>query len=1729
MITFIGRHGSQLLFTSDHHGVVVDTEFNMVVESGTPETLFSSRAWDRSNLTVDQNYLALANLSLNTLDAKSITAAAGRMYTIPKAAQAEAKKALEWRKEHKRGGTPVGLNTARILAKGGQIGLQKVRHIAKYFPRHEVDKKGKGWKPGQDNFPSNGRIAWALWGGDAAWRWAADIVKHADPKAMKADGYLMKQSPVDPFKNAFDLDETYGPEFMARVCLDGSGLDRLYKVDIDGQVYVWDNDCWEDMGNVDNDVWDYDNELDFEDDGIEKSHILIDPSSAVMIAARLSNNPFGKVSVFDLDEDEAMLAARSIPEEDWEMIDLGMVAAGEGGMGAPGYTSKERSANVAKQPRSAGGRFGSKGSSGNTAGKQTVSSQQGVTPQGAQAAKGKPGGISLEEQRKRAESGLPPQEILEGPLDTSGILGEPRTPIDRPNARISGTLPAMTKEDLHQVLYDFPAWVQSQRASYTPGDYKTPMTSAGDEKEEKEVEAYEHPLLKKWRATKQREEVQPASDNSWASPVVASAMVAAPTTPSEIAEAQKPASDPKVETQKDEAKPEGAPKNSPKPSDPGKPVQLTPETSDVQPLYFAVVAPDDPQAVLDLISMVPASSVSTAPMVYRRLDKKWVRDEKTLADLKSATPPPVVPLDSATLNDVLKQIDGITASAAYLQHQMMVLWGPREEILVAAGGLDRNRGNAEQLRRYWAHGKGAAKIRWGTPGDWKRCVRHLSKYMGVRAKGYCQLRHKEALGIYTATHAKRDRQISGKKNFSNQEFMMEEVWTENTGTPTKITDKDMLMPIDDIMREQDDVYDHEWTPEPEIEKLLNDEACIKAMTAAGGLDRNRGNAEELRRYWTVGKGGAKIRWNTKGDWTRCVRQLEKYLGPRAKGYCALRHKEMTGMWTGDKRHRELYGRKGRSSNKAFFSSDVLKSSEMVIDSVALVARSNNARQRLGLLAGGSSAMHTSGSSFRIPLVIPEGRETGDGRTFRKGSITMRELPLPLLWQVRTSDGHNGSVVVGRIDRMERTEDGIGNAVGVFDTGEYGREAERLVRNGFIRGVSADMDQFEAEEEKKSSKSKTENDIDIDDDKKVGGDKLTINKARVMAVTMVPKPAFQECKIFLVEEEENPQEENMIPQDGIYAEDLDSLDNSALVACAVVAGAIPVVPPAEWFNNPKLSKPTPITVTDDGRVYGHIAAWNVDHIGLVAGTKPPRSKSNYSYFHTGVIRTANGKDVPVGQLTLAGGHAPLEASALDAVKHYDDTASAIADVHAGEDAHGIWVAGGLRPSATPEQIRALRASAPSGDWRPIRGSLELVAVCQVNVPGFPIARARVASGAVLALVAAGARPLAELKASQLYGPEALAAAAKAKFDELRAERAAVFAAKSAELSNKIHGYVDALAITKAERDIAAKKRQALPDGSYPIRNEEDLKNAIQAFGRAKEEERGRVRRHIMRRAKALGKSDLIPEKWTKQHVASTSESITASTEPNELRARVAAAVEALGKANAVGPANPLPTAPVKSEEPIGTEPKDKPVMEKKSEDEKRLTPKQIEQKVVEEVKKEADPYAQAGDKYVPGKNQPRDEYGKFRKVLARLKLNLGVAGLERVARKVSAAEGYTEIGDYGTAAKAASDLIDTVDRLDTGALNAESLENIRSTTKELGQTIANLPLPFKDPNAKLRYSDLPPVLKDLLDDMTSRVEQKIGSKDAAIATQEIRSFKSGSKLFGQSDISREFNKLLRLLT
>jgi hypothetical protein len=86
--------------------------------------------------------------------------------------RSEAKKALAWRAEFHRGGTDVGINSARRILSGDQLSRDLVVKMASYFARHEVDKQGEGYSPGEKGFPSAGRIAWGLWGGDAGQTWS---------------------------------------------------------------------------------------------------------------------------------------------------------------------------------------------------------------------------------------------------------------------------------------------------------------------------------------------------------------------------------------------------------------------------------------------------------------------------------------------------------------------------------------------------------------------------------------------------------------------------------------------------------------------------------------------------------------------------------------------------------------------------------------------------------------------------------------------------------------------------------------------------------------------------------------------------------------------------------------------------------------------------------------------------------------------------------------------------------------------------------------------------------------------------------------------------------------------------------------------------------------------------------------------------------------------------------------------------------------------------------------------------------------------------------------------------------------------------------------------------------------------------------------------------------------------------------------------------------------------
>jgi HK97 family phage prohead protease len=95
----------------------------------------------------------------------------------PTGVREEAARGLAWREEFGRGGTPVGVARARDLKNGVAVSEETIGRMVSYFARHEVDKEGEGWSPGQDGYPSAGRIAWALWGGDPGRSWANRIME----------------------------------------------------------------------------------------------------------------------------------------------------------------------------------------------------------------------------------------------------------------------------------------------------------------------------------------------------------------------------------------------------------------------------------------------------------------------------------------------------------------------------------------------------------------------------------------------------------------------------------------------------------------------------------------------------------------------------------------------------------------------------------------------------------------------------------------------------------------------------------------------------------------------------------------------------------------------------------------------------------------------------------------------------------------------------------------------------------------------------------------------------------------------------------------------------------------------------------------------------------------------------------------------------------------------------------------------------------------------------------------------------------------------------------------------------------------------------------------------------------------------------------------------------------------------------------------------------------------
>jgi hypothetical protein len=202
----------QIVETMSKEVVEVDGRFRVTSADGS-----------RSFGTYDTRAEAEARLAEVERFAKADT------FEPPAGVREEAARAEAWIAEGHAGDgfTPTGRRRASDLAAGNPVSLDTVERIASYLARHEADKAGEGWSPGEPGYPSPGRVAWAAWGGNPAVSWTRGILDGVDKGSptvsdvhvevpMGSGGRQKKKPPMIPsvFSKAEDRRFTLGPWYV---------------------------------------------------------------------------------------------------------------------------------------------------------------------------------------------------------------------------------------------------------------------------------------------------------------------------------------------------------------------------------------------------------------------------------------------------------------------------------------------------------------------------------------------------------------------------------------------------------------------------------------------------------------------------------------------------------------------------------------------------------------------------------------------------------------------------------------------------------------------------------------------------------------------------------------------------------------------------------------------------------------------------------------------------------------------------------------------------------------------------------------------------------------------------------------------------------------------------------------------------------------------------------------------------------------------------------------------------------------------------------------------------------------------------------------------------------------------------------------------------------------------------------------------------------------------------
>ena len=159
--------------------------------------------------------------------------------------RAEAQRYRDWKADGESGGTDVARTRATQILSGNELSPDTVITMSAWFARHEVDKQGQGFSPGEDGYPSNGRVAWAAWGGDAGKSWSdarsARIKKAREGRQLISNNEEELLTSMEQEQERAAPDALKTGDFVSWNSSGGRAEGRVDRIERDGTIDVPDS------------------------------------------------------------------------------------------------------------------------------------------------------------------------------------------------------------------------------------------------------------------------------------------------------------------------------------------------------------------------------------------------------------------------------------------------------------------------------------------------------------------------------------------------------------------------------------------------------------------------------------------------------------------------------------------------------------------------------------------------------------------------------------------------------------------------------------------------------------------------------------------------------------------------------------------------------------------------------------------------------------------------------------------------------------------------------------------------------------------------------------------------------------------------------------------------------------------------------------------------------------------------------------------------------------------------------------------------------------------------------------------------------------------------------------------------------------------------------------------------------------------------------------------------